>query len=276
VSELSVFSLGDNCLDVYLSPVDCVFVGGSALNVAVGLARRGVPASYMGAVGSDRGGDAVLSALASHNVDASHVCQVEGEATAVTEIALEEGAERRFLQEHYAIHSAYDPSEEEWELLGRARHVHATRVPRHLGRLLSLGRGRTHLSYDFSVDPLPARLDGLDIAFIPHDRLPPDIDLLESAKQLVERGCGCAVVTRGAEGSLAATSAESTSEAALPVASVVDTCGAGDAFMAAFIAAHLVGAALSACLERGAQAGAEACSMIGAFPQDSLPTLALQ
>ena len=269
-----VVCLGDNCLDLYLPPVDRVLVGGSVLNVAVGLARRGLRATYVGPVGADQGGQVVLSELASQGVDWSHVRSVAGETTAETEIALGHGGERRFLHERYAIHETYDPSEGEWAFLARARNVHASRLSRHLERLLSLGADGAFLSYDFSVGELPRRLDGLELAFLPHDRLVPGVDPEQSARELVQRGCHCAVVTLGAEGSIASTASELRSVPARPLVSVVDTCGAGDAFIAAFIVARMAGKPLEACLEDGAAAGAEACSYIGAFPQEPLPALA--
>ena len=61
---------------------------------------------------------------------------------------------------------------------------------------------------------------------------------------------------------------------AAPVPSVIDTCGAGDAFIAAFVAARLAGKPLEESLADGAEAGAEACSMLGAFPQDRVTTVA--
>ena len=276
LDERPIVCLGDNCIDRYLSPVDRILIGGSVLNVAVALARRGLPATYLGAVGADQAGRAVLAALAAQGVDANRVLAEEGQATAVTEIALEAGGERRFLHESYAIHEAYAPSEGDWEFLACARHVHASRLPRHLERLLALGRDAVSLSYDFSAQELPPRLDGLELAFVPQEQLPPGADPAESARELVERGAMCAVITLGAEGSLAATTTESVVVDAVPLASLVDTCGAGDAFIAAFIGSYLAREPLGVCLQEGAAAGAEACSILGAFPQDPVIELALR
>jgi fructoselysine 6-kinase len=268
-----VVSLGDNCLDAYLPPVDRVLVGGSCLNVAVGLVRRGLTSAYVGVVGGDESGREVLAELAAQGVDCSHVRIVDGQTTAVTEIALEGGGERRFLHESYAIHELYEPSEEDWTFAGGARHLHASRVHRHLARLLALAESGISLSYDFSAEQLPSRLFGLGIAFVAHDQLPSGADPADAARELVGRGCGCAVVTLGAAGSVAATSSEYASVGAAPLVSVVDTCGAGDAFIAGFVAARIAGRPLEACLADGAEAGAEACSILGAFPQDGVATL---
>jgi fructoselysine 6-kinase len=267
---------GDNCLDLYVAPVDQIFVGGSCLNVAVGLAREGVPAAYVGAVGDDASGRAVLSALARAGVDRSHVQVVANTPTALTEIVLEEGGERHFLRERYAIYEDYAPSADDWAFLAQARHIHASRLPRYVDRLLSLGEAGARVSYDFSVDPLPARLEGLEVVFVPHDRLPPGAEPFASAHELVERGCTCAVVTLGGEGSLASSATETAVTPAVPLDSVVDTCGAGDAFIASFIAANLAGESLQVCLEKGAAAGGAACTMLGAFPQTALPDPALK
>jgi fructoselysine 6-kinase len=274
VDERPVVCLGDNCLDLYLPPVDWVLVGGSCLNVSVRLARLGVRSSYVGAVGADRAGEIVLSELAAQVVDGSHVRVAEGATTAVTEIALEEGGERHFLHERYAIHETYAPSESDWSFVADARYVHASRLPQHLDRLLVLGASGARVSYDFSADPLPTRLDGLELVFVPHDRLPPGAAPAAAARELVRRGCTCAVVTMGAAGSLAATATESETAKALPLAFVRDTCGAGDAFIASFLTARLAGKPLAACLEDGAEAGAEACSILGAFPQAGVSTFA--
>ena len=73
------------------------------------------------------------------------------------------------------------------------------------------------------------------------------------------------VVKRGAEGAEAATS-DIRLRAAAPDVEAIDTTGAGDAFLAAFLAARLAGASLESCLRRGVEAGAEATTRIGGRP----------
>jgi sugar/nucleoside kinase (ribokinase family) len=50
-------------------------------------------------------------------------------------------------------------------------------------------------------------------------------------------------------------------------ANVIDTCGAGDAFIGSFLSMRLAGRTLNECLAAGSHAGATACSFVGAFPQ---------
>jgi sugar/nucleoside kinase (ribokinase family) len=74
------------------------------------------------------------------------------------------------------------------------------------------------------------------------------------------------VVKRGAEGCEAAAGAERWRVPA-PAVEAIDTTGAGDAFVAGFLAARLADAGIEECLERAARAGADATLFIGGRPQ---------
>ena len=74
-----------------------------------------------------------------------------------------------------------------------------------------------------------------------------------------------AVVKRGRLGADAASGAERWHEAAPAVASV-DSTGAGDAFVAAFLVAYAAGAPIQACLASGVAKGAEATTFLGGRP----------
>ena len=73
------------------------------------------------------------------------------------------------------------------------------------------------------------------------------------------------VIKRGAAGCEAAEGSRRWRVAARPV-EAIDTTGAGDAFVAAFLAAHLKGADVEAALERAAAAGAAASTTVGGRP----------
>jgi sugar/nucleoside kinase (ribokinase family) len=74
------------------------------------------------------------------------------------------------------------------------------------------------------------------------------------------------VVKRGAAGAEAAGGARRWRVDA-PEVEAVDTTGAGDAFVAAFLAARLSGADIQASLERAGAAGAEATTRVGGQPE---------
>ena len=102
----------------------------------------------------------------------------------------------------------------------------------------------------------------LDLAFISAaggDRR----DRLERAEAAVAAGAKAAVVTRGGEGSLAF-NGRVVERPAEPVA-VVDTLGAGDALIAAVIAAQVRGDDMQTALDQGARAAAHTCTHHGAW-----------
>ncbi|HET7137166.1 MAG TPA: PfkB family carbohydrate kinase [Gaiellaceae bacterium] len=260
----AVICIGDNCLDRYLPPVDRELVGGSCANVSVALASRGVETAYFGAVGRDVEGDRVLATLRKKNVDISRVVRDGALPTAVTEIALATDGERRFVREEYTITDAFSPPADLAEIAVGACHIHATRLPRHLSELwrIAADAGAT-LSYDFSDHGLGTALADLDVAFVSSPRDEP----WRVVSQLHRAGVRCAVVLRGSRGSLASEAGEVIEMSALRAVDVIDTCGAGDAFIGSFLAVRLAGRTLRECMEEGSRAGAAACSFVGAFPQ---------
>ena len=74
------------------------------------------------------------------------------------------------------------------------------------------------------------------------------------------------VVKRGAAGAEAAHGARRWRVNA-PKTDAIDTTGAGDAFVAAFLATRLSGADIPSALERAAAAGAAASAIIGGRPK---------
>lgn len=75
------------------------------------------------------------------------------------------------------------------------------------------------------------------------------------------------VVTRSEKGAVAVSGGERVGVPAEPVEAVVDTTGAGDQFAAGFLAGHVRGEGLQACLRMGAIAAAEVISHIGPRPE---------
>ncbi len=260
---LTLACIGDNCIDRYLAPVRLATVGGNALNVAVGLARREHSVAYLGAVGADADGRSVVSAATSSGVDMSRVGVYEAE-TAVTLVELRPGGERVFVEERHGAGELYRPDDADMAFLDGCAWVHGAGLGERSDVLTRLDGAR--LSYDFSSAHDPALLERLapllEIAFLSGA----DLDrerALQIARDAVDAGAGSAVVTRGGEGSLG-WNGKLVERTAEPV-TVVDTLGAGDALIAAVIAARVRGSELGAALEAGSLAAAHACTHFGAW-----------
>jgi len=57
-----------------------------------------------------------------------------------------------------------------------------------------------------------------------------------------------------------------------PSAPVVDSNGAGDAFVSGFLSGHLAGDSIETCMVRGLRAGAFACTIRGTAERFARPT----
>jgi fructoselysine 6-kinase len=162
----------------------------------------------------------------------------------------------------------YFPSDAALDLLGGARWVHIGMLPRadELRARLAGLRGRTGaarrgpvVSQDCAV---ASGFTDLDVAF---GSVGEGGDARDWARAALADGARTAVVTRGAAGAIASDGTRWFEQAAIPT-DVVDTTGAGDAFIAGFISARVEAVALPAALERGARWAAAVCGHRGGWP----------
>ena len=98
----------------------------------------------------------------------------------------------------------------------------------------------------------------------------------ETAVSCLERDVPLAVVTTGAEGSIAIEAGRRTRIPAAQVERIVDLTGAGDLYAAGFLYGLARGLPLDVCGRLGSLAAAEVISHVGARPQTSLQQLAGQ
>ena len=236
-------------------------VGGSPANTAVALARLGQPVAFVGQVGTDPFGTMIVDTLAAAGVDVAGVSRDPVARTPIAFVALDErghpdfvffrnpGADQRLaddapvtaalagagLLHTGSIFFTHNPS--------RATAIRALRAARAAGLWVTFDpniRAAEWASADElrSVIRLASslahvvKLSAEDCAALGAS------DPLEFARYLLTGGTGLVVVTKGEHGCTAVTSRFSLDVPALRVA-VVDTTGAGDAFMGGLIASLL-------------------------------------
>lgn len=273
--------------------------GGSPFNVAIGAARLGVPAAFLGAISRDAFGVQLLERLAREGVDSSRCPRPDAPTTLA--LVMERAGEAHFL--FYAGDSADARIESE-----------------HVASLIAGPPAMLHIgSYSLSIEPTGSTVEGLVealagrclIALDPNirpvfadrapgfrqrlERLIARADLVKLSRQdcrwlygvssdeevvteLLGAGATLAVVTRGAEG---VTAGMRPDRYDLPGENVqvVDTVGCGDAFSAALEAglvkagvrtradlAALAGEPLLRLLERANAAAAINATRLGADP----------
>jgi len=274
--------------------------GGSPANVSVGAARLGIPTALLTRLGRDDAAGVIAEHMAANGV--ALFAAVDGAPTNVAEAHVDAAG-----QAHYELRMTWDlPS----DALARADTSHvecvhtgsvaATLLPgaAAVQEIVAALRGRATVSYDPNCRPsqmgppesvresIEALVASADVVKASHEDLEflyPGAEPSTSAQRWLSSGPGLVVLTSGAAGYTAWTSAGTVSGPAVAV-TVVDTVGAGDAFMSALLAGlsrrELLGATrraelravtaaeLRGVLAEAATAAAITCTRPGADPPD--------
>ena len=257
-----------------------LFPGGKGANQAIAAARLGADVAILGRVGEDPFGRELVVNLRDNGVDTSRVEAVADVPTGsafitVTAdgenaIVVSPGANRRFGPAE--VRAASEDLRKARLLLAQleveveAVEMAAYTVAGNGGRvLLNLAPPR-EVSGDFIRLSDPLVVNEHEAAFLlGEDAQTPE----ESAGKLLDLGPPSAVVTLGGAGAILATE-NSSRHFPAPEVQVVDTTGAGDAFVGALAAKLAEGTLLEEAVPYAVLAGAVAVMREGA--QGSLPT----
>lgn len=253
----STLVIGEALVDVVRRPdgSSTRHVGGSPLNVAVGLARLDHRVALATHFGRDEGGTAIGTLLADAGVDVVPGSD-RAEDTATATATLDEEGRARY---------DFDISWRVPELPGRSGHLHTGSIgalmrPGGVDVLAAMDGGRRlgTVSYDPNVRPslLPDRETTLaevdrrvavsdvvkasdeDLEWLAGRPLDED-DLLEMLHTWRDRGPSLVVCTRGEQGALAVLPSGTAERLPGTRVEVADTVGAGDSFMSGLLSALL-------------------------------------
>jgi fructoselysine 6-kinase len=259
-----IIGIGDNVVDRYIH-LNTMFPGGNSVNVPVLAKRLGAAASYIGVLGNDAAGELVKNSLLAEGVDISHVKVIEG-ANGSADVNLVNG-ERVFIGGSGGVSRHISLSDDDLAFASGFDLIHSS-VYSYLERLLPSIRGvGVPVSYDFSekcgADYIEAVIKYVDYAFFSGADGSPD-DIKRLLERSVERGAKMALVTRGTEGAIAY-DGNAFYEQEVIQTHVVDTMGAGDAFIARFLYGIFSGEATSAAMKGAAEYAAKNCAHMGTF-----------
>lgn len=264
-----------------------VDTGGAESNVAIGLARAGVPVTWIGRVGADPSGDRVLADVRREGVTVTEVRDPERPTGIMVKERLPDGRTRVTYHRRGSAASALTPGDVPAGAVEDAALVHVTGITSALSRSASdtvsavLDRAEAAgVPVSFDVNHRAKLLDagtararyrsvaqrsavvfaGDDEARLVLGRDEQDGDEEALAHDLAALAHGVAVVKLGSRGAVASVGGRLFRRAATRVR-VVDPVGAGDAFVAGWLAARLGGADPDAALDAAADAGALACTV---------------
>ncbi|GAA1059969.1 sugar kinase [Agromyces bracchium] len=266
-----------------------VGTGGAEGNVAIGLARLGAPVTWLGRVGDDGLGTRVVRELRAEGVTV--IAPTDAAATGL--LIKETPAPGRTAVTYHRAGSAgsrLSPADLDLVDVGDFDLLHVTGITPALSAttheaidaVVDLARAAgVPVSFDVNHrstlwgDPaaasaayrsIAARADlvfaGVDEAELVTGRAGTDASPADLARAIAELGPVEVVVKLGEAGAIALVDGEVHERAAVPV-TVVDTVGAGDAFVAGYLAARLAGEDDDARLDLAVRTGAAACTHPG-------------
>ncbi|WID97171.1 PfkB family carbohydrate kinase [Bosea vestrisii] len=262
---LRLLGLGDNTVDTYVDR-GLQFPGGNAVNVAVLAHRLGAETGYLGCLGSDEGGMLIVDALRQEGVDTSRCRMLAGDNARA--FIGHDGNDRRFLRSQHGVRGQWGQFwPEDLAYVAAFDLVHSSVYGELDANLATLRRAVRRLSYDFSerwTDAnLAATLPSLDIAFLSFPS-GSDAECRDLARCCADAGPGLVVVTRGERGSLAMADGVF-HHSGINQTQIVDTLGAGDGFIAAFLLAVQEKKSIPEALAAGAAHAAAVCAYQGGF-----------
>jgi 2-dehydro-3-deoxygluconokinase len=239
-----------------------ISIGGAESNLAIGLARLGIPASWISVLGEDELGELVLHRLRAEGVDTTAVKRI---ADRPTGLYLREEVAGRLRVYYYRRGSAaatLAPEAFDLSVLNGAAFLHLTGItgalsPQCAEFLLWAARAAREAGVQVSFDvnyrsrlwaPSAARaateelLPIVDVLFVGDEELNAlwDWEIDEALEQLSKAGPSEVVLKQGAQGCTALINGERLSSPGFP-ARQLDPIGAGDAFDAGYLAATLWG-----------------------------------
>lgn len=264
---MKVLGVGDNCIDDYVE-LGKKYPGGNALNFVIYASRyEDVEADYVGIVGTDENGKYMLDQIEKNGVNTGNIIVEEGE-TSVTTILVREG-DRVFddyvegVQENAILPYNKILTPEEYDLI----HFTVWGFGReHLKKLKK--STKAVLSCDFSGqldDPRTEIMPYLDVSFFSGSHLiDKDEDPEPVIRKLMEKTKGLVVMTLGKYGSMVYDGETFYKGEILPV-EVVDTLGAGDSYITAFLISQLRGESIPDSIKKGHEAAREICKRLGGW-----------
>jgi len=261
--------IGDNVVDLYCD-TGVYYPGGNALNVAVLARRAGLAATdYMGIIGNDAPAAHVEASMRAEGLSTHLLRRVQGE-NGLARVSHDAAGDRVFLgsnrggiRRKLMLRMDTDDLDE----IGRAAWVHSScfsYIEPELPRIRAAARA---LSFDFSTQTDPAYLalvaPHLNLAFMSGSGLEMAA-LRDQAQAVLGFGAEAVCITRGDEGAYWTDGAQEYLQPVVPT-EVRDTMGAGDAFIAGYLAATIQDAAPPQALSHAAAIAARACTWPGAW-----------
>jgi sugar/nucleoside kinase (ribokinase family) len=265
--------------------------GGSAANTIACMASLGSDCGFIGKVADDLLGEVFSHDIRSLGVQFDNLPLLGGKPTARCLILVTPDAERT-MNTYLGASTELYPEDIQPERIARAKVTYlegylwdpphakqaflkAAQAARDAGRKVSLSLSDAFCVGRHREDFLELLKGHVDLLFANEEEIKAlyQVKEFDEALQQVRGHCEVAALTRGAKGSVVVTGDEVHLVDCEPVAHVMDTTGAGDAFAAGFLWGYTRGLNPAQCAHAGGIASAEVISHMGARPEEDLQAL---
>jgi fructokinase len=279
-------------------------VGGSCLNIAVGMARLGAPAGFVGGISTDLFGRMIADHASASEVDLRYATRSDHQTTLAFVRTVDGEPQYGFYDAATASRNwVYRRGAMAFDDMAfadiQAIHVGSTTLTHDVGAAEALAmvedaRGSVTISFDPNcrpnlvndksryvdqMDAFAAKADIVRMSDVDFEFLYGGGDHAPRATSLIAAGAGLVVITRGIKGAQAWHQQAGVVEVQAPTVKVVDTIGAGDSFQAALLfalraigrigrasLARITPGELSRVLSFAADCAAFTCGRAGADP----------
>lgn len=264
---------------VYRAQSISLNTGGDALNEASLLAKMGIPVSLVCGLGEDVAGNLVYQTALERGIDVSHVSRLSKLATPIANLTVHPDGSRESCNSEATMLTGYIPdpsvvhgaSVVSLASLFRApldqkeTVIHLAREAKKAGAILCADT-KIPTFRQLTPQDISEILPLIDYLF-PNENeaalFTGKQDYMEMAEALHAMGIRTVIVKAGKDGCYACSDTERFHMPALPV-KAIDSTGAGDSFVAGFIAGLLEQKSLWECCEKGTKCAAECVGHAGA------------
>ncbi len=253
---MKVAAVGFCCIDIYEN-LNIHYPTGNGIDCIINLSKKGIQTSAVSIVGTDAYGQEMLDVLKSFKIDVSHMQIAEGH-TSIFRMALRNGVDRVHVENIEGVMKDFKLRPEDIEFIKTHDFVHTDLTGKILHQLPDIKTAKCQVIFDFSNKAdeknTAQLLPHIDYAFFSCESKKPEIkEFLRYAKAF---GPKLVTATFGEEGSICF-DGNNFHECGISKVPVVNTVGAGDAFIAGFMYGVINHLDIPGCLQSGSDTAAE-------------------
>lgn len=270
---MKVLGIGDNVVDKY-EYKKTMYPGGNALNFSVYAKQLGADSAYLGIFGTDDAANHIKDVLSELKIDTSRCYDIKGESGYAL-VGLKDG-DRIFLESNdggIRKEQKLNLTDADLQYIKTFDLLHSSKYSYIEDELVKLKETKVRISFDFSDDFTDEYLEKIvpyiDYSFLSCSHLP-ESEVKALAKKVYDLGSTIVITTLGSKGALLY-DGESYLYQQPKLVEAVDTLGAGDSFLTAFLLYYIENETtdsnniLETALVKAADFAAESCLVEGAF-----------